>query len=140
MLHLIKLAVGIRDAEHLRERQAERAQLFPPLHHRTRSFPRRADEILNGGSIYWVVGGLLLVRQRVTAIVPSQREDGSACTEFHLHAALVPVAVRPVKAFQGWRYLEDDAAPRDLGGDADAVALLDLPATLRSQLQALCLI
>ncbi len=138
MLHMIKLAVGIRDVPHLRAHQAERARLFPPLHHRTRSFPRRADEILDGGSIYWVIGGLLLVRQRVTDIVPGQRDDATPCTEFRLHPELVAVSARPVKAFQGWRYLEAEAAPRDLGDCGPA--LLGLPEPLRAELQALCLL
>lgn len=140
MLHLMKLAVGIRDTAHLRERQREHARLFPPLHHRTRSFPRRAEEVVNGGSIYWVVSGLLLVRQLVTAIVPSQRDDGTACTELRLAEDLVPVEIRPVKAFQGWRYLQAESAPPDLSSGRHNDVLLSLPEPLRMELQALCLL
>ena len=51
MLHLTKLAVGVRDIEHLRDLQAERAASNPPLRHRTRMFPRRHQEVLDGGSM-----------------------------------------------------------------------------------------
>ena len=61
MLHLTKLAVGVRDIEHLRDLQTERAEKSPPLRHRTRNFPRRHHEVIDGGSMYWVVGGVRAV-------------------------------------------------------------------------------
>src|SRR5690349_20574684 len=79
MLHLTKLAVGVRDAGHLRSLQAERASQAPPLRHRTRNFPRLAAEITSNGSIYWVIGGFLLVRQRVVDITEDRWDDGSGC-------------------------------------------------------------
>ncbi|HSU04813.1 MAG TPA: DUF1489 family protein, partial [Acetobacteraceae bacterium] len=80
MLHLTKLAVGVRDLEHLRTLQADRTERDPPLRHRTRSFPRRAAELTDGGSLYWVIGGFMLVRQRILEIAPDCWSDGSACT------------------------------------------------------------
>ena len=77
MLHLTKLAVGVRDIDHLRELQAERAVRSPPLRHRTRSFPRRHQEVIDGGSMYWVISGSMLVRQRIVDIVEDRRDDGS---------------------------------------------------------------
>src|SRR5262245_48904987 len=105
MLHLMKLAVGIRDIQHLREVQKHRLATRPPLRHRTRNFPRRAEEIVAGGSIYWVIAGAMVVRQRITEVVEDRYEDGSACAALHLDPRLVPVAGRPTKPFQGWRYL-----------------------------------
>ena len=137
MVHLIKLAVGVRDLDHLREVQAARAAVAP-LRHLTRSFPRRRDEIVAAGSIHWVVAGLLLARQRVVDIVAARREDGTPCTALMLDAALVPVVPRPVKAFQGWRYLEADAAPPDL--DDDAGLGRELPPRLRAELMVLGLL
>ena len=137
MVHLIKLSVGVRDLEHLREVQAARAAVAP-LRHVTRSFPRRAEEIVAAGSIYWVVGGLLLARQRVVDIVAERREDGTPCTALMLDPALVPVAPRPVRAFQGWRYLEAEAAPADL--EAGAGAGEGMPARLRAELMVLGLL
>ena len=138
MLHLVKLAVGVRDLEHLRAIQAERAVTHPPLRHRTRQFPRRVEELRDGGSIFWVIGGMLTARQRLTDIIEDHREDGSACAALLLDPALVAVRPPPVRAFQGWRYLTAAAAPEDLprAGASDAA----LPAALRRELAALCLI
>ena len=77
MLHLTKLAVGVRDIDHLRELQAERAGRNPPLRHRTRNFPRRHQEVIDGGSMYWVISGSMLVRQRIVDIIEDRRDDGS---------------------------------------------------------------
>lgn len=140
MLHLTKLAVGVRDLEHLRELQAERAQRNPPLRHRTRNFPRRRDEVLNGGSIYWVIGGATLVRQRVVDIIEDQWDDKSACAGLILDPRLIAVAARPTKPFQGWRYLRADEAPPDLVQSRPARGEAALPATLRRELRALCLL
>ncbi|MBV9539075.1 MAG: DUF1489 family protein, partial [Acidisphaera sp.] len=101
MLHVIKLAVGCRDIADLRGWQAERARTHPPLRHRTRNFPRRAPEIVDGGSIYWVIAGAVVVRQRITDIVEDTTDSGSACAALLLDAKLVPVEARPTKAFQG---------------------------------------
>src|SRR5271157_3867673 len=105
MLHLTKLAVGVRDIDHMRDLQAERAGQNPPLRHRTRSFPRRHQEVVDGGSMYWVINGNMLVRQRILDLIEDRRTDGSACTGIVLDPVLVPLAGRPTKPFQGWRYL-----------------------------------
>jgi hypothetical protein len=140
MLHLTKLAVGVRDIEHLQELQRERAVLNPPLRHRTRSFPRRHQEIIDGGSMYWVINGTMLVRQRVVDIIEDRRDDGSACTGFVLDPALVPLAGRPTKPFQGWRYLQANDAPADLDALPLAFGEDALPPVLRRELRALCLL
>ncbi len=136
MTHLIKLAVGIRDLDHLRQSQAARAGAGP-LRHLTRTAPRRSPEIVAAGSIHWVIAGLLLARQRVTAITPATRADGTPCTALMLDPGLVAVEPRPVRPFQGWRYLEPHAAPPDLSADAcDS----EMPPRLRAELRALCLL
>ncbi len=137
MLHLIKLAVGIRDPAHLRTVQADRVADGAALRHLTRHSPRRAAEITAGGSLYWVIAGTLLLRQRVTAVEPAVREDGSACAALMLDPVLIPVTGRPVKAFQGWRYLKPGDAPPDLDPTAPEA---NLPPELAQQLRALCLI
>jgi hypothetical protein len=140
MLHLAKLAVGIRDIPHLATVQAARAERDPPLRHQTRNFPRRAPEVIDGGSIYWVVAGTMLVRQRVRDIIEDQWDDGTRCAALVLDPALVPLLGRPTKAFQGWRYLAAADAPPDrpIGSVAEGEA--DLPPTLRRELQALGLL
>ena len=114
MLHLVKLAVGARDVEHLRATQAARLARQETLRHRTRNRPRRAAELVDGGSLYWVVSGAVLVRQRITDIVEDHWEDGGKCSGLILDPALVSVAGRPMKPFQGWRYLAAGDAPADL--------------------------
>jgi hypothetical protein len=139
MLHIAKLAVGVRDVDHLRAIQTERLMTNPPLRHRTRNFPRRKDEILDGGSIYWVIGGSMLARQQILDVIEDKRMDDTPCTAFLLDPELVPLIGRPTRPFQGWRYLTPDAAPADAtetaveGGDR-------LPTELRRVLRELCLI
>lgn len=138
MLHLTKLAVGVRDIAHLRELQAARLANGEKLRHRTRNFPRRAAEIVAGGSLYWVIAGAMVVRQRVTAIVPDTWEDGSACAALMFHRKLVPVLARPTRAFQGWRYLEAEAAPPDITRANAAES--DMPPAMVQELRVLGLL
>jgi hypothetical protein len=137
VIHLLKLAVGIRDFAHLGAVQQARAEALPPLRHRTRNAPRRAGELTAGGSIYWVIGGLFEARQRVLDVIPDQWEDGSACAGLILDPSLIRVAPRPLKAFQGWRYLAPGDVPPDL---ADAGTASNLPPELLNALRALALI
>ena len=136
-LHLIKLSVGPGSLDDLRAFQARLAQARPPLRHLTRQMPRRAAEIVGGGSIYWVIAGLLTARQRVTDIVASEREDGTACAALILGPDLIPVRGRAVRPFQGWRYVLPADAPPDLKmGEAEC----GLPEDLRRELAALALL
>lgn len=138
MLHIAKLAVGVRSIEHLREIQAARGALPQPLRHRTRNMPRRSEAIVGAGSLYWVIAGVMLVRQPIIGIEEDRWEDGSRCAALLLDPALVQVEGRPTKAFQGWRYLEHAAAPPDL--DGRDLAPDAMPPALRNELRALCLI
>jgi hypothetical protein len=140
MLHLAKLAVGIRDIAHLAEVQAERLERRPPLRHLTRNFPRRAAELLDGGSIYWVIGGSMLVRQRFRDIVEDSWDDGGKCAALVLDPALVPLLGRPTKPFQGWRYLAATDAPPDQMPAAAADGETALPPTLLHALRELKLL
>ena len=114
MLHIIKLAVGVRDLAHLAELQQARAKSDPPLRHQTRNTPKRADELISGGSIYWVINRAILARQRITAVIRDHWDDGSACAGLVLDPELIRVAARAAKPFQGWRYLNAADAPPDL--------------------------
>lgn len=141
MLHLIKLCVGVKEVADLAAWQGERARADPPLRHLTRMMPKRAAELLDGGSLYWVIGGLVRVRQRLLDIRAEAFEDGSEGCALVLQRTLVPVEPRPQKPFQGWRYLEPAAAPPDLArGAVPAAGIEKLPPAMRRQLQELCLI
>ena len=111
-LHLVKLAVGIDDIEHLRrvraERRAERGTWVY-----TRNRPRRAEEVLAGGSIYWVVRGQIRVRQRVTGFRGEHDANGRRYCLIGVDPQLVPTETRSCRPFQGWRYLPAEAVPRD---------------------------
>jgi hypothetical protein len=137
-LHLIKLAAGARGLDDVRAWQASRAIADPPLRHRTRNFPRRAPELLDGGSIYWVINRVVTVRQRLIDILEAKREDGTACTDLVLDPVLVPVQGRAMRAFQGWRYLAAADAPADLRNAGQGEAAL--PERMRRELAALCLL
>ena len=142
MLHLIKLAVGCVSVDDLAEWQARRARTHPPLRHRTRSTPKRAEEILAGGSMYWVIAGFVQVRQRIVAVMPDTSDDGTPCCGLHLDPTLVGVQLRPVKAFQGWRYLTASDAPPDRPqGLAEAQEGFEaMPAAMRRELAELGLL
>lgn len=103
----------------------------------TRNFPKRAAELVEGGSIYWVIGGAVLVRQRVLAVERATQSDGSPCAALALDAQLVPVEARPMRAFQGWRYFAPNDAPRDLAEDGRSEKM---PEELRRRLAALGLL
>jgi hypothetical protein len=139
MLHMVKLAVGIRDIAHLREVQAIRAANRPPLRHQTRSHPRRAGELTDGGSIFWVIAGAVLVRQRILDVIEDRWDDDTACAGLVLDPTLVPVHATPMRAFQGWRYLAPEAAPPDLEAIDPALAT-DMPVAMRRSLQSLGLL
>lgn len=140
MLHIAKLAVGIRDLAHLQSVQQARLASNGKLEHFTRNFPRRAAEVLDGGSLYWVIAGSMLVRQRLLDIAEAQWDDGGKCAALVLDPALVPLAGRPTKPFQGWRYLAAAAAPPDATAPGGAKGADALPSALRQELQTLGLL
>jgi hypothetical protein len=142
MMHLIKLCVGVATLEELEGYREERAHWWGAdygenIHvHRTRTMPRRAAEIVDGGSIYWVISGVLRCRQPILRLAPAIDGEGRACCDIIMSPDLVRVVPRPKGPFQGWRYLHPKDAPPDIGatgfaeeGDtslAEELALLGL--------------
>jgi hypothetical protein len=145
-LHLIKLCVGCDSIEDLASWQAERlkarrrsGEKRPRLFHRTFQMPKRRAELLDGGSVYWVIKGLIQVRQPLLDIAEGTREDGSPCCLLIFKNELVPVRPTPRRAFQGWRYLDPGEAPEDLKrGSAGSIGAM--PPRLRKQLAELGLL
>ena len=138
-LHLLKLAVGIENIGHLRAVQERRLAETGSLCHITRFMPRRAAEVLDGGSLYWVVHNFIRVRQRLLdlQVVKNDEGRGSKCA-FVLDPELVltvPVRRRP---HQGWRYFEADRAPPDLGASIEEFG--DIPADMAAELRTLGLL
>lgn len=114
--HLIKLSVGTESVDDLAAWQASaRAQGGDGLpRHVTRMWPRREDEVLAGGSIYWVVKGLIQCRQRVLRMERVTGADGTERCALVLDPTLVRTATAAKRPFQGWRYLAAADAPPDL--------------------------
>lgn len=145
-LHIIKLCVGAESIDDLAVWQTDRRKLHRQLYgsdaiwHRTRMTPKRQAEVLDGGSIYWVIKGLLQVRQRITGFEEGKREDGTPCCLIVLDHKLVPVRPVPRKAFQGWRYLPDEDAPEDLDRVAGGGDVSRMPLEMRRELAELGLI
>ena len=90
--------------------------------------------------MYWVVSGVVLVRQRITAILADKREDGSACASLVLDPGLIQVAARVMKPFQGWRYLNAADAPADLTAFSPQSGIEKLPEEMRVALAELALL
>ncbi len=141
-LHLIKLCVGIDTLSELAEWQAQRLKekkrnrQKPELIHITRQTPKRAAEILDGGSLYWVIKGWISARQRLLEFRPLIR-DGVPHCGFVYDPELVAVQPRPRRAFQGWRYFEPEDAPPDIAQWHDGT---ELPEELRRELASLGLL
>jgi hypothetical protein len=120
MLHLLKLCVGADSVEDLTCWQAgriaeRRAAGLPPFaYHVTRMWPRRDAEILDGGSLYWVIKGRVLARQRILGLEPRTGADGIERCALRLDPEVVRTLPQPRRPFQGWRYLRPEDAPRDL--------------------------
>ena len=141
-VHLIKLAVGVESVKHLAELQKQRvkkarAEGRKGLRHLTRSTPRRADEVLDGGSIYWVIAGVIRARQRIVGLGQVD-DDGRSYCAIGLDRTLVRVEPRARKPFQGWRYLEAADAPPDL--KVSAAATEEMPAEMAAHLKELGLL
>lgn len=143
-VHLVKLCVGIDAVEDLRDWQAERLTRLAlegkptELCHRTKQGPRRRDEVLDGGSLYWVIKGFVLVRQRILDLRAATKDDGTACCGIVLDPDLVTTRPHPRRAFQGWRYLEAADVPPDVGMLGDGHA--EVPSGMREELRELRLI
>ena len=115
-INLVKLSVGTETVENLADWQASpMAQTHDSLpRHITRMWPKRGNELLNGGSIYWVIKGVILCRQTVLRLDEVTGSDGIRRCAIVLDPQLAPVAATPKRAFQGWRYLQTTDAPPDL--------------------------
>ena len=119
-LHLLKMAVGVADLDDLRRIRAARHKERGGSWVYTRNHPRRAEAVLAGGSIYWVIRGQIRVRQLVTGFRSERDDNGRAYCLIEVDTDLVPTLLRPWRPFQGWRYLTPaDAPPDDRQADRD---------------------
>lgn len=144
-LHIVKLCVGAASIEDLADWQAAHRQFWrkhndrPCVFHTTFQTPKRTDDVLDGGSLYWVIKGLIQARQPLVGLDTGQKEDGSPCCLLLLSPEIVPVRPVPRRPFQGWRYLTAEDAPADLAAGQTG-GLATMPIKLRKDLAALGLI
>lgn len=137
---MIKLVVGCTTLDELAAWMARGERVEGHGVIRTRTMPKQADEIAGQGSLYRVMGGLVLCRQPISGFRPFTRPDGQLGTHILVTDDIIPVHPRAMRPFQGWRYLKPDDAPLDLGGQSVVSGLEDLPPALRRSLSELCLI
>jgi hypothetical protein len=143
-LHLIKLCVGCDSIMDLEEWIEENRALHRRLGrdyeqtHTTRMVPKRVDELLDGGSLFWVIKGQVAARQMLLAVRPFTDADGIGRCHLVLEPTVVAIEPRPYRPFQGWRYLVAKEAPRDI--DLKAGDLAKMPEDMRRELAELGLL
>jgi hypothetical protein len=143
-LHLIKLCVGCDSVADLEDwikqklKEKKRRRQKAEHIHTTRMVPKRAAELTQGGSLFWVIRGQITCRERILAIRPFTDKDGIGRCRVVLDGKLVLVEPRLRSAFQGWRYLEAKEAPRDLARAAPGAA--KMPEQMRRELRELGLL
>ena len=142
-LHLIKLCVGCDSVEDLEDWITETwgekrgAGLPAGPFHTTRMVPKRGDELVDGGSLYWIIKGGVQCRQRLTEIRPFTDAEGIGRCRLMLDPVVVRTEWQPRRPFQGWRYLDPKDAPADLAGAGTGE---ELPLALRRELTELGLL
>jgi hypothetical protein len=143
-LHLLKLCVGADHIQDLRDWVSQRslsalaAGLEPHSTHTTRMVPKRIEELLDGGSLYWVIKGQVAARQPLLDIETFTGGDGITRCNLVLGPEVIETAPQPKRPFQGWRYLKPEDAPRDLGALGDDIEAM--PDDLRRELLELGLL
>ena len=142
-LHLLKLCVGaesVTDLEDwIRQNLASQASpgAVPEQFHTTRMVPTRTEELLSGGSLYWVIRGEVACRQQLIAIRPFVDPDGIRRCHLVLDPTVWKVEPRPNRPFQGWRYLAHKDVPPDLTAGGGGAAL---PEEMSRELRSLGLL
>jgi hypothetical protein len=138
-LHLLKMAVGAADLNELRRFRAERTAERGWCAVYTRNRPRREAEVLDGGSLYWVIRGQIRARQRVLAFHAERDDDGRAYCLIETEPEVVATLLRPFRPFQGWRYMRPVDAPPDAQGTGEIGAETP-PEAMLNELRALGLL
>ena len=124
-LHMLKLCVGVSEVAELRQWIRDTRKGLDTLDHTTRMFPKRRDEILSGGSLYWVIRGMILCRQPIADLVPVTGVDGITRCRIDFKPKIILVRPSPRRAFQGWRYLSVEDAPPDIKAGADVYGMTE---------------
>jgi len=115
-VNILKLCVGADSIADLANWQASQRHRWPAdrAMHVTRMWPKRAPQVLDGGSLYWVIKGLVQCRQKILGLEQATEGDGITRCALILDSAIVRTESAPRRPFQGWRYLDPSEAPQDL--------------------------
>lgn len=136
-LHMLKIAAGVSDLAALKELQKERKRERGVYAFYTRNMPKRQEEILDGGSVYWVVKGHIQARQKIKGFRAIVNSRGRPAVLITFEAKLTPTDWRPHRPFRGWRYLEPKEAPKDMPKGAKTKGL---PPKMAAELRELGLL
>lgn len=140
-LHLLKMAVGIADLHDLRRVRSARIEQLGGSFVYTRNHPRRAEAVLCGGSLYWVIRGQIRARQRIAGFRSERDDKGRAYCLIEVAPELIATVWRPWRPFQGWRYLSPaDAPPDGTGGTEEDASGAPIPARMAAELRSLGLL
>ncbi len=142
-LHLLRMAVKIESIAHLKQVQAERIRNEQRngegfLFTFTRNVPKRAEELLDGGSLFWVIKRYIRVRQTILGLERLQNDEGREFCAIRLDPEPIQVVSRRQKAFQGWRYFKPEDVPADL--DVTDPQIDGLPSEMADELRELGLL
>lgn len=142
-LHLLKMCVGVETIQQLRDWQERRGVMteagYPVVTHFTRNRPQRDQELLDGGSLYWIIKGSIIVRNRIVGLEKVEKEGARKKCAIVLQAEPVETIPQRHRPIQGWRYFTSDRAPADLSSRA-LDKTLKVPESMAAELRSLGLI
>ena len=111
VVHILSLCVGITHVDQLVRHATDLNR--PPPARRTRNRPRRTEDLLNGGSLYWIIGGFIQARQRILRIDECREPNRDKRWAIMLDRTVVHTVPVARNAFRGWRYFEQKDVPAD---------------------------
>lgn len=112
-VHLKKLCVGAKDVDDLYRRQTFIREKYNKTIHITRMYPKRYEELINGGSIYWIFKGYIRARQNILDMIRYTGEDKINRCKIFLSEDIILTVPKKSRPFQGWRYLKNNDIPKD---------------------------
>ena len=114
MINLKKLAVGINSLEELKDFQILKLKKNNEISVKTKNTPKRKPEILDGGSLYWIINNRFAIRQLVIDIRENISYEGKKYCLIILDRKIIQVEKISQRPFQGWRYLKLNNSPKDI--------------------------
>ena len=112
-VHLKKLCVGAKDVDELFRRQIFIREKYDETVHITRMHPKRYEELIDGGSIYWIFKGYIRARQNILNMSRYIGEDKINRCKILLSEEIMLTTPKKSRPFQGWRYLKNNDIPKD---------------------------